>query len=30
VIGAETASGVPVPVSPDAERAVRSGTGGLY
>ena len=30
VIGAETASGAPVPVSPDAERAVRTGTGGLY
>jgi penicillin-binding protein 1A len=30
VMGAETASGVPVPVSPDAERAVRTGTGGLY
>jgi penicillin-binding protein 1A len=30
VIGAETASGVPVPVSPDADRAVRTGTGGLY
>jgi penicillin-binding protein 1A len=30
VMGAETASGVSVPVSPDAERAVRTGTGGLY
>jgi penicillin-binding protein 1A len=30
VIGAETASGAPLPVSPDAERAVRTGTGGLY
>ena len=30
VIGAETASGAPVPGSPDAERAVRTGTGGLY
>ena len=30
VIGAETASGGALPVSPDADRAVRSGTGGLY
>jgi penicillin-binding protein 1A len=31
VIGAESASGVSLPVSPDAERAIRSsGTGGLY
>jgi penicillin-binding protein 1A len=30
VIGAETANGGPLPVSPDADRAVRSGTGGLY
>ncbi len=34
VIGAESASGGPVsvaaPVSPDADRAVRTGTGGLY
>jgi penicillin-binding protein 1A len=31
VVGAESASGVALPVSPDAERAIRSsGTGGLY
>jgi penicillin-binding protein 1A len=30
VIGAESAGGVALPVSPDADRAVRSGTGGLY
>ncbi len=30
VIGAETASGGALPVSPDADRAIRSGTGGLY
>jgi penicillin-binding protein 1A len=30
VIGAETANGGPLPVSPDADRAVRTGTGGLY
>jgi penicillin-binding protein 1A len=30
VIGAETASGGALPVSPDADRAVRGGTGGLY
>jgi penicillin-binding protein 1A len=30
VIGAEAASGVPVPGSPDPDRAVRAGTGGLY
>jgi penicillin-binding protein 1A len=28
VVGAETANGAPV--SPEADRAVRSGTGGLY
>ena len=30
VIGAESASGGPQQVSPDAERAIRTGTGGLY
>ncbi len=30
VIGAETASGGSLQVSPDADRAIRSGTGGLY
>jgi penicillin-binding protein 1A len=30
VIGAESASGVALPVSPDADRAIRTGTGGLY
>jgi penicillin-binding protein 1A len=34
VVGTDTANGAPVsvsvPVSPDADRAVRSGTGGLY
>ena len=30
VVGTETANGVPVAVTPDADRAVRSGTGGLY
>jgi penicillin-binding protein 1A len=34
VIGAETANGAPmpasVPISPDADRAIRTGTGGLY
>ena len=30
VIGAESANGGALPVSPDAARAVRTGTGGLY
>jgi penicillin-binding protein 1A len=30
VIGAETANGVQVPLSPDTDRAIRTGTGGLY
>jgi penicillin-binding protein 1A len=30
VIGADTGSGGPVPVSPEADRAIRTGTGGLY
>ena len=30
VIGAETANGGALPVTPDADRAIRTGTGGLY
>jgi penicillin-binding protein 1A len=30
VMGAQTANGGPVPVSPEADRAIRTGTGGLY
>ena len=30
VIGAESASSGPLSVSPDADRAIRTGTGGLY
>jgi len=30
VIGAEAANGGPLPVSPEADRAIRTGTGGLY
>jgi len=30
VIGAQTATGGTVPVSPEADRAIRTGTGGLY
>jgi penicillin-binding protein 1A len=30
VIGAESSNSGPLSVSPDADRAVRTGTGGLY
>ncbi len=30
VIGAETGANAPPPVTPEADRAIRSGTGGLY
>jgi penicillin-binding protein 1A len=30
IIGAESANGGQLPVSPDADRAIRTGTGGLY